>query len=227
MGPIQRPRRTISLSLCVLIFCLGLQKAPILLRAFAIDLHAVHHARSQPSLTQQNALSSAQQLVRNVLQSIIEPMLASFDLSSDSSEKSNWHPTPHLKNSNCAAYPYVIRADPTRFGSHVHRRREIGSISQRPTFCYRQSRDPSQCIPHIPPHDPRRPPPTRPPALTAKTDKCAPMLPHPAKKEKPRPETCNQAWSVSEQHLLDRLLSQIPDGEKNRYERLFLSLTHA
>ena len=141
--------------------------------------------------------------------------------------KSNWHPTPHLKNSNCAAYPYVIRADPTRFGSHVHRRREIGSISQRPTFCYRQSRDPSQCIPHVPPHDPRRPPPTRPPALTAKTDKCAPMLPHPAKKEKPRPETCNQAWSVSEQHLLDRLLSQIPDGEKNRYERLFLSLTHA
>ena len=203
MGPIQRPRRTISLSLCVLIFCLGLQKAPILLRAFAIDLHAVHHARSQPSFTQQNALSSAQQLVRNVLQSIIEPMLASFDLSSDSSEKSNWHPTPHLKNSNCAAYPYVIRADPTRFGLHVHRRREIGSISQRPTFCHRQSRDTSQCIPHIPPHDPRRPPPTRPPALTAKTDKCAPMLPHPRRRNLGQRHAIRRGLSQSSTSLTD------------------------
>jgi len=32
-----------------------------------------------------------------------------------------------------------------------------------------------------------------------------------------RPETYKQAWSVSEQHLLERLLEEIPDGEKNRY----------
>lgn len=36
------------------------------------------------------------------------------------------------------------------------------------------------------------------------------------KKGKPRPETFNQAWSVEEQHLLERLLEEIPDGEKNR-----------
>ena len=36
------------------------------------------------------------------------------------------------------------------------------------------------------------------------------------KKGKPRPETYKQAWSVSEQHLLEQLLEQIPDGEKNR-----------
>lgn len=33
---------------------------------------------------------------------------------------------------------------------------------------------------------------------------------------KPRSETYKQAWSVSEQHLLERLLEEIPDGEKNR-----------
>ncbi|KAF8264626.1 hypothetical protein EI94DRAFT_1592431, partial [Lactarius quietus] len=27
-------------------------------------------------------------------------------------------------------------------------------------------------------------------------------------------ETYKQAWSVSEQHLLERLLAEIPDGEK-------------
>lgn len=31
-----------------------------------------------------------------------------------------------------------------------------------------------------------------------------------------RAETYKQAWSVSEQHLLEQLLQEIPDGEKNR-----------
>ncbi|KAJ2916223.1 hypothetical protein MD484_g4215, partial [Candolleomyces efflorescens] len=35
-------------------------------------------------------------------------------------------------------------------------------------------------------------------------------------KEKPKPETYKQAWSVSEQHLLEQLLEEIPDGEKFR-----------
>lgn len=33
---------------------------------------------------------------------------------------------------------------------------------------------------------------------------------------KPKPETYKQAWSVSEQHLLEQLLEEIPDGEKFR-----------
>jgi hypothetical protein len=33
---------------------------------------------------------------------------------------------------------------------------------------------------------------------------------------KARSETYKQAWSESEQHLLDRLLEEIPDGERNR-----------
>lgn len=34
---------------------------------------------------------------------------------------------------------------------------------------------------------------------------------------KPKSETYKQAWSVSEQHLLEQLLEQIPDGAKNRW----------
>ncbi|TFY75533.1 hypothetical protein EWM64_g8478, partial [Hericium alpestre] len=37
---------------------------------------------------------------------------------------------------------------------------------------------------------------------------------------KPRPDTYKQAWSVSEQHLLERLLDEIPDGEKNRWAKI-------
>jgi hypothetical protein len=35
-------------------------------------------------------------------------------------------------------------------------------------------------------------------------------------KTKIKPETYKQAWTVSEQHLLERLLDDIPEGEKNR-----------
>jgi len=34
---------------------------------------------------------------------------------------------------------------------------------------------------------------------------------------KSRSDTYKQVWSVSEQHLLERLLDEIPDGERNRY----------
>lgn len=58
------------------------------------------------------------------------------------------------------------------------------------------------------PPDPEPPPP--PPAV--KRDKDA--------KGKPRSETYKLAWSVSEQHLLEQLLEQIPDGEKNRWQKI-------
>ncbi|THH17982.1 hypothetical protein EW146_g2909 [Bondarzewia mesenterica] len=37
---------------------------------------------------------------------------------------------------------------------------------------------------------------------------------------KQKSETFKQAWSVSEQHLLERLLEEIPDGEKNRWAKI-------
>lgn len=41
-------------------------------------------------------------------------------------------------------------------------------------------------------------------------------LPPSKETRKPKPETYKQAWSVSEQHLLEQLLEQIPEGEKYR-----------
>ncbi|KAI0752639.1 hypothetical protein C8Q80DRAFT_1147443 [Daedaleopsis nitida] len=40
------------------------------------------------------------------------------------------------------------------------------------------------------------------------------------KNGKAKSETYKQAWSVSEQHLLERLLEEIPDGEKNRWAKI-------
>ncbi|GJE93458.1 hypothetical protein PsYK624_096170 [Phanerochaete sordida] len=40
------------------------------------------------------------------------------------------------------------------------------------------------------------------------------------KKTKPKSETYKQAWSVEEQHMLERLLEEIPDGEKNRWLKI-------
>ena len=45
----------------------------------------------------------------------------------------------------------------------------------------------------------------------------APSGPPRGKDGKLKSETYKQAWSVSEQHLLERLLEEIPEGEKNRY----------
>ncbi|KAL6302278.1 hypothetical protein BKA93DRAFT_793597 [Sparassis latifolia] len=39
-------------------------------------------------------------------------------------------------------------------------------------------------------------------------------------KSKQKSETYKQAWSVSEQHLLERLLEEIPEGEKNRWLKI-------
>ncbi|KAN0139163.1 hypothetical protein V8E53_003052 [Lactarius tabidus] len=50
--------------------------------------------------------------------------------------------------------------------------------------------------------------------ICSEPDKCMlPMLPL-AVKKKPKSETYKQAWSVSEQHLLDRLLSEIATAKR-------------
>jgi hypothetical protein len=221
-------------------------KDPTPLHALAADLRATHHARSQPSLKQQSALSSAQQLVRTARRTMIEPVLASFELSSDSSDEEE-EPAPrerqqirriHLRKSGL-----TVRA------SGVHILRNMQDESQDvdiATDGEPLAPTPSGVITSLPPpHSPtepaaisnprirssrpRRPLPTRPHAHAAKAkqrvikteqlsepDRVSPE-PATAKKEKPRSETYKQAWSVSEQHLLERLLAEIPDGEKNRY----------
>ncbi|KAG2128286.1 hypothetical protein DEU56DRAFT_819523 [Suillus clintonianus] len=53
-----------------------------------------------------------------------------------------------------------------------------------------------------------------------KAEPSPPALEPKADPDKPRPETYKQAWSVSEQHLLERLLEEIPDGERNRWAKI-------
>ncbi|KNZ79238.1 ZZ-type zinc finger-containing protein 3, partial [Termitomyces sp. J132] len=57
--------------------------------------------------------------------------------------------------------------------------------------------------------------------LVSSPDPANEQIQKPARgKEKPKPETYKQQWSVSEQHLLEQLLEQIPDGEKNRWQKI-------
>lgn len=42
---------------------------------------------------------------------------------------------------------------------------------------------------------------------------------------KPRSDTYKQSWSMDEQHLLEQLLEEIPDGEKNRFASFCSSQT--
>jgi hypothetical protein len=185
--------------------------------------------------------------VRAARRTIIEPVLASFELSSDSSDEEQ-QPAPderqqihriHLRKSGL-----TVRA------SGVHILRNMQDESQDVDIATDgDSLGPmsSSVIPSLPPpHCPTKPtaisnPRMRSPRLSrprrplttrphmAKTRQHAPQTkqlsepdrvspePSVAKKEKPRSETYKQAWSVSEQHLLERLLAEIPDGEKNRY----------
>lgn len=41
-----------------------------------------------------------------------------------------------------------------------------------------------------------------------------------AKRTKPKPETYKQAWSMSEQNLLEQLLEEIPEGERFRWQKI-------
>jgi hypothetical protein len=188
-------------------------------------------------MKQQSALSSAQQLVRTARRTIIEPVLASFELSSDSSDEEQ-EPAPHERQQ--IRRIHLRKSGLTVRASGVHILRNMQDESQDveiATDVEPLAPTPSSMITSLPPpHSPtepmaislpsmrssrpRRPQPARP--HVAKAKQCAlktEQLSEPpiAKKEKPRSETYKQAWSVSEQHLLERLLAEIPDGEKNRY----------
>ncbi|KAH8990935.1 hypothetical protein EDB86DRAFT_2831045 [Lactarius hatsudake] len=233
----------------IILLTLRHEKILLPLRAFAADLRAAHYARSQPSTTQQTALSSAQQLVRRARRSIIEPVLASFELSSDSSDGEQLAPEnlrPAREREQLRRIHLRNKGGLTLRTSGVHVRRDIGDESAdvdiattdggpvaatlTPGALMTSASDPVN-LPSPRPTRSRRPP-NRPPATTAKAKVLAlqtnqrpePNICPPAaansKKEKPKSETYKQAWSISEQHLLERLLTEIPDGEKNRWSKI-------
>lgn len=189
--------------------------------------------------------------MRAARRTIIEPVLASFELSSDSSDEEQQPAPDNLRNAReRAPIPRIhlrksgltVRAS----GVHILRNMEDESAdvdiatdgeplvpplsgitspssphpTESPTVLNTRMRSP-----HL--SRPRRPLPTRPHITKANLrtlkDKqlsepeIIPSVPPIAKKVKPKSETYKQAWSISEQHLLERLLTEIPEGEKNRY----------
>jgi hypothetical protein len=50
----------------------------------------------------------------------------------------------------------------------------------------------------------------------------SPPLTSITKNKKPKSETYKMAWSLSVQHLLERLLEEIPKSEKHRYDQAFM-----
>ncbi|KII91567.1 hypothetical protein PLICRDRAFT_38344 [Plicaturopsis crispa FD-325 SS-3] len=79
--------------------------------------------------------------------------------------------------------------------------------------------DPAPPLPKNPPPPNKKPPPPPPPPPLPVNKKASrdSGKPKPSRDStKPKPETYKQAWSVSEQHLLERLLDEVPEGEKNR-----------
>ncbi|KAI6014979.1 hypothetical protein F5J12DRAFT_904353 [Pisolithus orientalis] len=53
-----------------------------------------------------------------------------------------------------------------------------------------------------------------------KTEQLSPVTELTVEASKLRSDTYKQAWSISEQHLLERLLEEIPDGERNRWAKI-------
>ncbi|KAI0293647.1 hypothetical protein B0F90DRAFT_1762173 [Multifurca ochricompacta] len=234
----------------------GIDPTPF--QTFAADLRAMHYARSQPSTTQQSALSSVQQLVRSARRTIVEPVLASFELSSDSSDDEQQPAPDNLRRAQQREQLrriHLRKSGLTLRASGVHVRRDIEDesadvdiatdgepLALTPNDLITSLPLPSPAEPHAMsnsrmrsprPSRSRRPLPTRSPAtetkakmpvLKAAKQSYEPDRPPPGaaavKKEKPKSETYKQAWSISEQHLLERLLTEIPDGEKNRWSKI-------
>ncbi|KAI0265298.1 hypothetical protein BC834DRAFT_179762 [Gloeopeniophorella convolvens] len=227
---------------------------PTPLRTFATDLRAAQYARSQPSATQQTALSEVQQLVRDARRTMIEPVLASFELSSDSSDDED--PVPEevqrarereqLRRMRLRQGGLTLRASGVVIRRDLEDESADVDIAAEPLPSTPSSVSMITSLPSPRPAGPsstssctrsprlsraRRPHPVRPqpvrtkqPALKSKQlppgSDSRPSAPSSAKKEKPKSETYKQAWSVSEQHLLERLLVEIPDGEKNRWSKI-------
>jgi hypothetical protein len=158
-------------------------------------------------------------------------VLATLDLSYDSSSDGEQTPDPVCERGQLRRIHLRNKGGLTLRASGVHIRRDIGAESadvQIATTDGALISLPSAQLPKSAAPSPRPTPRSRRPATTAKAkirsepDTCAPMLPPPlAEKERLKSETYKQVWSVSEQHLLERLLLEIPDDGKNRYDAQF------
>ncbi|KAH9164955.1 hypothetical protein EDB89DRAFT_2246970 [Lactarius sanguifluus] len=150
---------------------------------------------------------------------IIEPVLALFELSSDSSDGEQLAP-------DCAAYTSVTRVWLALRASGVLIRRDIGDESADVDVATTDGGPVAATLTPGALMTSASATTTKAKVLTLQTnqhpecDKCPPVA---AKMEKPKSERYKQAWSISEQYLLERLLIEIPDGDKNRWSKLWMA----
>lgn len=88
---------------------------------------------------------------------------------------------------------------------------------RRPSTKVRALKDPENPVSARVPPARRQSLHSNPPTPEAPPPVSKPLQKTQARVRKSNSETYKQTWSVSEQHLLEKLLEEIPEGEKNRY----------
>jgi len=130
----------------------------------------------------------------------LQPVAMDVDTSTTSTSipSTTW-PTPPPSTPMALTKSSRLRRPSTKLQAHARAK----TLDESSTGRYSKRKTQNEIILKIEP-DPE-PPPSKPILEKRSRDP-----------EKPKPETYKLAWSVSEQHLLERLLEEIPDGEKNR-----------
>jgi hypothetical protein len=160
--------------------------------------------RNVPRTTQCSDLSDLQRMVKKAKLTILDPVLAQFSPDGDYDDENPAIDIPI--EVECLEMPLPSAAQPTPPPSILPPEMKP-SRTRRPTHKLKSGmsrngrRQSKQMVKAD--LDPEPPPPPQPdPLLT--------------KRRKPKPETYKLAWSLDEQHLLEQLLHDIPEGEKNR-----------
>ncbi|KAF7762090.1 hypothetical protein Agabi119p4_8683 [Agaricus bisporus var. burnettii] len=222
----------------------GLDPAP--LQKFTLDAQQALVARNQPHTTQKSPLSDLQKLVKNARRTIIDPVLAAFaqmsDLEDDNSESEidteqlrrerEREKIRQLKKRKIRTCGLKLPSLRMEGSTAVFIRHDVEDESMDVDISLVDDNQPGKFYPKhrvtreahkidipssksqprkkVRKNDSEKSPP---PNLQAD-------LPPSKETRKPKPETYKQAWSVSEQHLLEQLLEQIPEGEKYRWQKI-------
>ncbi|TFK52850.1 hypothetical protein OE88DRAFT_1733840 [Heliocybe sulcata] len=211
----------------------------------AASIRSVQSQRNEPSKTQTSPLSDLQKLVKDARKTILDPVLNQLPPLSDDEESHEEYVDPEKlvkererqkirelkkRKINCGL-TVPLRSRPVN-GVFIRRDLEDESaevdIADAPDIKEDAGAAQAMLIDEKPKRRPSKRARVEEPKQLQKPCKeiteDTVMLDTPPTPTfapgKPKPETYKQAWSVSEQHLLERLLEEIPDGERNRWQKI-------
>ncbi|GLB39612.1 putative SANT SWI3, ADA2, N-CoR and TFIIIB'' DNA-binding domains containing protein [Lyophyllum shimeji] len=194
-------------------------------------------ARNTPCPYQRTELSALQKLVKDARRTIVDPVLAVFECVSDlepdaecgcGGRKDKDPEEERREREREKLRELKKRKMSTQGGWGCRRGMDVGGLrrgcgrSHVPSYKSRVHAQPERRG-RANAHTPAPAPVSSASHSTSTSTSPAPApskLKSAARAEKPKPETYKQAWSVSEQHLLEQLLEEIPDGEKNRWQKI-------